>query len=433
MSLPALNLVSNAVAEVKRDVRRLRWFRRAFLEQVASVSHETHITFDVDTPRLAEAFIDWSKAFELQKPSAEPDKRRYVDFAAGLMLANLIRKAPLRSRQVGVDDPVVAPSAFWPEGYAYLAFCLNIRDAVLKQNYGEDGEPSDAIDDLRTWWSFRENVSEDPRLAIPFLEYFAGVRPEWSQPDNFRARLDVRKEAGRLGKLRLVHDGDLQPDTVRAKAALRPVLEASVSRVLLDIEVLTNRSDIYVNELTAYIQSHGVPIGPRETRARFLNAPLNLAMTHVALATRKICPSEFIKTFEERLAARYAAEIEASPALRSVLRELSEAGIEAVIVSDGDATLDEWLVGHLASEGSSLALYRLDSEDCAEDLAKSAAGNSPSSCLLLSGDRLKIAAAQALGMNAVGFAARSESRGVLESVCDGPVIDHFLGFPRPAS
>ncbi|CAN0599054.1 unnamed protein product, partial [Ectocarpus sp. 12 AP-2014] len=47
--------------------------------------------------------------------------------------------------------------------------------------------PSAELDDLRTWWSFKENVGEDPSLAIAFLDLFAGDQPEWSTPDIFQS------------------------------------------------------------------------------------------------------------------------------------------------------------------------------------------------------------------------------------------------------
>ena len=41
------------------------------------------------------------------------------------------------------------------------------------------------LGDLRTWWSFRENVFEDDSLAIAFLQLFAGVEPNWTTPSLF--------------------------------------------------------------------------------------------------------------------------------------------------------------------------------------------------------------------------------------------------------
>ena len=213
MSLPALDLVLHPETPVKRDVRRFRWFRRAFVEQVASVSRACGIGFEVRTERLAEAFVDWSRAFAAQKPDGEADKRAFVDFASGLMLYHLLRTMPVTA---GVPDnraPDAAPVAFWPAGFACLAFCLNVRKAVLAQNFGETSEPAPEIDDLRSWWSFRENVAESGARAVPFFSLFAGAEPDWESGLEFRAAPVARPAAVRL---RVVQDNPRPQPAARA-------------------------------------------------------------------------------------------------------------------------------------------------------------------------------------------------------------------------
>ena len=38
-------------------------------------------------------------------------------------------------------------------------------------------------DGLRTWWSFRENASQDPARAMGFLDLFTGSDPNWFMLD----------------------------------------------------------------------------------------------------------------------------------------------------------------------------------------------------------------------------------------------------------
>ena len=45
-----------------------------------------------------------------------------------------------------------------------------------------------SMDDLHSWWSFKENVSEDINLAIGFFDHFAGVEPSWLIPSVFHER-----------------------------------------------------------------------------------------------------------------------------------------------------------------------------------------------------------------------------------------------------
>lgn len=177
---------------LRKSAQRLRWFVDAFDQQVRNTEAQTGNAFSVDRGALAQVFAEWLKAFEAQKPTRDDDKPAYVGFAAGLMLRTLIKHKPvaLISRPDSADDS--NPAYFWPEGYLYVAFCLNVRGLVLETDFHSEQHPSDRLNESRTWWSFRENVEKDPSLAIAFLDLFAGDEPEWSMPELFRTGRAVR-------------------------------------------------------------------------------------------------------------------------------------------------------------------------------------------------------------------------------------------------
>ena len=172
---------------VRKSAQRLRWFVGAFEAQVEKTSSETGNRFSVDTVALADVFANWIKAFEAQKPERQEDKAAYVGFAAGLMLKALIRGKPVEVVSKPDDADETNPAYFWPEGYLYVAFCLNVRDLVLENDFHAAQNISPVLNEVRTWWSFRENVNEDPSLAIAFLDLFAGDEPEWTMPELFRS------------------------------------------------------------------------------------------------------------------------------------------------------------------------------------------------------------------------------------------------------
>lgn len=182
---------------VRKSAQRLRWFVDVFERQVERTSTETGNRFSVDRGALAQVFAEWLKEFEAQKPSREEDKLSYVGFAAGLMLRTLLRKKPVTLLDKPGDADESNPAYFWPEGYLYVAFCLNVRGLVLEHDFHAGQTPSGSLHELRTWWSFRENVAEDPSLAIAFLDLFAGDEPEWSMPELFRSG-KAREIAGRF-------------------------------------------------------------------------------------------------------------------------------------------------------------------------------------------------------------------------------------------
>ena len=170
---------------VRKSVRRLRWFKASFHEQVDALSQVTGVTFDLDDRKLAAVFFDWLRAFEAQKPQNPEARRDYVGFAAGLMLESLVRWKPLTATGLPPAPDTSNPAYFWPEGYVYVAYCMNIRAAVLEQDFDEARDTAPAMEEIRTWWSFKENTAEDPALAIAFLDLFSGEDPNWSMPTVF--------------------------------------------------------------------------------------------------------------------------------------------------------------------------------------------------------------------------------------------------------
>lgn len=171
---------------VRKSAQRLRWFVRAFEDHVARAEAETGHCFAVDRTALARVFAAWLHDFQAQKPVRDEDKPAYVGFAAGLMLRALIAGAPVRIRSRAPGD-ASDPARFWPEGHLYVGFCLDVRGMVIASDFAGTQHVAPALQDLRTWWSFRENVAEDPSRAIGFLDLFAGEAPDWTAPQLFRA------------------------------------------------------------------------------------------------------------------------------------------------------------------------------------------------------------------------------------------------------
>lgn len=171
-----------------KAVRRLRGFRSSFEEQIKTISTRTGIRYEIKADRLTATFLAWLEAFEAQKPDKENDKEAYVGFAAGLMLRSLIAYDPVQAVHLPKAADKNDPTYFWPAGYLYVAYCLNIRGCVLEQEFHTARQQAAMLDDLRTWWSFRENVHEDPSLAIAFLDLFSGVEPNWHMPELFTSQ-----------------------------------------------------------------------------------------------------------------------------------------------------------------------------------------------------------------------------------------------------
>lgn len=183
-----VDLPGSASTPVRKSARRLRWFKETLHRQIENLEAQTNIEFEVNDVEIRALFLRWLEAFEAQKPTNNQGIEDFVSFASGLMLRELIKSKPLKAKNLPEGADQSNPAYFWPEGYLYVALCLNIRSAVLEQDFDVEKHISPNMDELRTWWSFKENISEDPNLAIGFFDLFAGVEPSWEMPAIFSSR-----------------------------------------------------------------------------------------------------------------------------------------------------------------------------------------------------------------------------------------------------
>ncbi len=171
-------------------VRRMRWFATAFRRHVEAYGRDIGCQFEIDEAKLGGVFVRWLRAVERQKPSDKAERRAFFEFAAGLMLRELTGDMPVRATGVPTKAAAESSAAFWPEGYACTMFCLSVHGAAMEQEYNQKAEIAPAIDDLRHWWSFRENAAQDAGFSVGFLQMLLGQQPNWVMPDVFRARIN---------------------------------------------------------------------------------------------------------------------------------------------------------------------------------------------------------------------------------------------------
>lgn len=170
---------------IRVAIRRMRWFRASFAAVADRVGSEIGATLETDETALAQCFVSWLRKVEQVNPHSEKSRRGFFDHAAGLMLRELLNAGPCRLLSKPIELNPTDPAHFWPEGYCYAVYCMNVRAAAIQQEYGEIATPGDRIHDLRTWWSFRENIAKDSATAVAFFKLFAGGTPNWQMPDSF--------------------------------------------------------------------------------------------------------------------------------------------------------------------------------------------------------------------------------------------------------
>jgi len=201
MDLLFKNQMAN-VPDLRHRLRQLRWFRATLRKHAGLITEMTGMRYDIDEKRLTEAFLNWIELVNQNKHYAAVDRKDFIIFAAGLVLKELIRLSPARA--VNAPDKILTGEMenlneiirFWPEGFLYTNYCICAIAAIQEQEFGISPDIDQSANDLRTWWTYKENASEMPGFAIAFLDKFLGQEPNWVMPDFASARAAVQRALG---------------------------------------------------------------------------------------------------------------------------------------------------------------------------------------------------------------------------------------------
>lgn len=178
-SLPGTNKPMRIAA------RQAHWLQAAFRQYLQIVGEDIGCEFEVDSTKLAACFVKWLRAVSSQNPKDRALRQKYFGFSAGIMLRELLSDMPAKALDRPSKVPEDAPAAFWPEGIACTMFCLAVLHTVEVEEFKVRKNQSVDIDDLRFWWSLKENSRDDSNLVVPFFEKIIGVEPNWTLPGIF--------------------------------------------------------------------------------------------------------------------------------------------------------------------------------------------------------------------------------------------------------
>ncbi|WP_173931887.1 hypothetical protein [Chelativorans sp. Marseille-P2723] len=183
-----------SLPDPRHRLRQWRWFRMAFRRHASEVRDAFGIGYEIDDVSLARVFFDWLESLDELRAHLPMDRSDLIVLAAGVLLRELLRGAPVDdhsapgqlspAKQTDEKASGMADIArFWPEGFLYTSFCIFGVSAVSQQDGDRPVEPGKFAEDLRFWWSFKENAKEMPSLAIPFLHRMVDREPNWIMPD----------------------------------------------------------------------------------------------------------------------------------------------------------------------------------------------------------------------------------------------------------
>lgn len=194
-----------------------------------------------------------------------------------------------------------------------------------------------------------------------------------------------------------------------------------IRAVIFDMDgCLVDSEPLSLEILAAMMTAEGLPASPDDLRKRFLGVSIQSIVSHVSDALGRDLPG-FADRFEDRLIARYPAELRVIPGIFGVLDGLDAQGI-AVAIATGSSVRRLHLTLQVAGLAGRFGANVFSADQVphgkpAPDLFLLAAGRlgiAPAACAVMEDSPHGIAGARAAGMRAVGFTGGSHLDGMRE-------------------
>lgn len=190
MSQPICSVDAQEMGTWKR-VQKLTPCRQLLQRCCAEYDQQHGLQIEIDDRNFTTAFFAWLDVVERNTEYRQHNELDYFQFVFGLLLRDLLRdKAILVKKDASV---LMRPSSgniadWWPTGYVLTYFCIGALKQTVREECAVELEPSDALSHPAVWQSFRENIVEEPGLAIAFFDKFMGLEPNWREPNQINNR-----------------------------------------------------------------------------------------------------------------------------------------------------------------------------------------------------------------------------------------------------
>jgi hypothetical protein len=165
---------------LRHQAQSCDWFLFSFEKIAGVIAAERGLQITLNQQVLREDFSRWHGFFLSSKQALKANRREFVLYAAGLMARELLRSRPALQIEAG---SLGRPTGQWPEGYCIFRYCSEVAAAILEEEFGEHVGISADWAQQAFWASLKENISEDPRYAVPALKQILGEKPNWQRLD----------------------------------------------------------------------------------------------------------------------------------------------------------------------------------------------------------------------------------------------------------
>lgn len=165
---------------------RLSSFKALLAHACRDISATHGVSLETTDRAVTSAFFAWTQVLESAESHLHRNAPDYYQFLCGALLAELLRHHAVRTLPSVNSDTANRPgdaiAKWWPEGYALTHFCVDLVRKVTAQECGQIVAASDKLGNIKVWQSLRENLLEEPSIAIAYFDDFMGVAPNWRNP-----------------------------------------------------------------------------------------------------------------------------------------------------------------------------------------------------------------------------------------------------------
>jgi|HubBroStandDraft_5_1064220.scaffolds.fasta_scaffold41794_2 hypothetical protein len=172
---------------------------RQLLQRCCDEYGERHaLKIEIDDRNFTSAFFAWLDVVTRNADYRHQNEPDYFQFAFGLLLRDLLREKAIHVKKDASTQLRPSPgniADWWPVGYVLTHFCLGALKQTAREECAIELQDAAALSEPTVWQSFRENIVEEPGLAIAFFDKFMGLEPNWREPDRIANRPAARAGA----------------------------------------------------------------------------------------------------------------------------------------------------------------------------------------------------------------------------------------------
>lgn len=182
----------NRAQNAWQGATRLSSFKEGLADWCRAVSANQGVSLETSDRAVTRAFFAWTQVLENAESHLHRNAPDYYQFLCGALLAELLRHHAVHAlpsvdsetaaAHATTGKPADAIAQWWPEGYALTHFCVDLVRKVTAQECAQIVAASEKLGNIKVWQSFRENLLEEPSIAIAYFDDFMGVAPNWRNP-----------------------------------------------------------------------------------------------------------------------------------------------------------------------------------------------------------------------------------------------------------